>query len=239
MPVNTVYKYIVLINIIISTQILIFDDSRVLYSVVSDEQLSSTREDILGYPVHSHSELTLLNRVAIGLDEIQRPTSLVSEPILINDVSNTIQCICRSSHLAKIVRFSYRSCWYPPPLFQVLDYVPLPEIENALSALLTSCSLAEDSHPCIRQLVGSLKLLQSEDLLTFVERKLIGGRDFHSDEAMILIDALSYLETGNFTGVLTQLMDSSQSHFSEELTLKILFHLTSGRLLPDRYQFYI
>ena len=99
--------------------------------------------------------------------------------------------------------------------------------------------MAEDSHPCIRQLVGSLKLLQSEDLLTFVERKLIGGRDFHSDEAMILIDALSYLETGNFSGVLTQLMDSSQSHFSEELTLKSLFHLTSGRLLPDRYQFYI
>ena len=117
--------------------------------------------------------------------------------------------------------------------FQVLDYVPLPEIEEALSALLTSCSLSEDTHPCIQQLVGSLKLLQSEDLLTFVERKLI-GRAFHLDEAMILIDALSYLEAGSFSGVLTQLTDSSQSQFSEELTLKILFHLTSGRLLPDR-----
>ena len=92
-----------LTNVIISTQILTFDDSRVLYSVVSDEQLSSTREDILGYPVHSHSELTLLNRVGVGLDEIQRPTSLVSEPILINSVSNIIQCICSSSHLAKNV----------------------------------------------------------------------------------------------------------------------------------------
>ena len=69
-------------------QILTFDDSRVLISVVSDEQLSSTREDLLGYPVHSHSELTLLNKVAVGQDAIQRPTGLVSESILINGVSN-------------------------------------------------------------------------------------------------------------------------------------------------------
>lgn len=67
---------------------MIFDDSRVLISVVSDEQLSSTREDLLGYPVHSHSELTLLNKVAVGQDTIQRPTGLVSESIFINGVSN-------------------------------------------------------------------------------------------------------------------------------------------------------
>ena len=95
--------------------------------------------------------------------------------------------------------------------------------------------MAEDTHPCIRQIVGSLKLLQSEDLLTFTERKLIGW-DFRLDEAMILIDALSYLEAGNFSGILTQLIDSSQSQFNDELTLKILFHLTSGHLLTDRYQ---
>ena len=127
------------------------------------------------------------------------------------------------------------SCCFSP-LCQILDYVPLPEIEGVLSTLLTSCSLAEDSHPCIRQLVGSMKLLQSEDLLTFVERKLIGSREFHLDEAMILIDALSYLEAGNFTGALSQLIDISSSQFNDELTSKILFHLTSGRLLPDRYQ---
>lgn len=78
-------------NVILSIQILTFDDSRVLDSIVSDEQLSSTREDLLGYPVHSHSELTLLNKVAVGQDVIQRPTGLVSEPALINNVSN-IQC---------------------------------------------------------------------------------------------------------------------------------------------------
>lgn len=55
---------------------------------MSDEQLSSTREDLLGYPVHSHSELALLNKVAVGQDTIQRPTGLVSEPILINNVRN-------------------------------------------------------------------------------------------------------------------------------------------------------
>jgi hypothetical protein len=71
----------------LSIQILTFDDSRVLDSIVSDEQLSSTREDLLGYPVHSHSELTLLNKVAVGQDIIQKPTGLVSEPVLINDVS--------------------------------------------------------------------------------------------------------------------------------------------------------
>ena len=113
--------------------------------------------------------------------------------------------------------------------------MPLSEIEDALSTLLTSCSYAEDTHPCIRQLVGSLKLLPSDDLLTFVERKLIGSREFRLDEAMILIDALSYLEAGNFSGALVQLIDDSQSQFSEELASKILFHLTSGRLLPDRY----
>jgi hypothetical protein len=74
-------------NVVLSMQILTFDDSRVLDSVVSDEQLSSTREDLLGYPVHSHSELTLLNKVAVGQDIIQKPTGLVSEPVLINDVS--------------------------------------------------------------------------------------------------------------------------------------------------------
>ena len=115
-----------------------------------------------------------------------------------------------------------------------MDYISLSEIEDALSTLLTSCSLAEDIHPCIRQLVGSLKLLQSQDLLIFVERKLT-SRDYNLDEAMVLIDALSYLESGNFSRVLSQLSDSSQSRFREELTLKILFHLTSGRLLPDRY----
>ena len=73
---------------ILSTQILTFDDSRVLHSVVSDERLSSAREDFLGYPVHSHSELTLLNKVTVGQDVIQRPVGLVSEPILINNVSN-------------------------------------------------------------------------------------------------------------------------------------------------------
>ena len=72
----------------IHIQVLTFDDSRVLISVVSDEQLSSTREDLLGYPVHSHSELALLNKVAVGQDTIQRPTGLVSEPILINNVRN-------------------------------------------------------------------------------------------------------------------------------------------------------
>lgn len=116
---------------------------------------------------------------------------------------------------------------------QIMDYVSLSEIEHTLSTLLTSCSLADDTHPCIRQFVGLLKLLRGADLLTFVERKLI-GRDFNLDEAMILIDALSYLESGNFSGVLSQLTDSSQSQLREELILKILFHLTAGRLLPDR-----
>ena len=77
-----------LINIIHSTQTLTFDDSRVLHSVVSDEQLSSTREDLLGYPVHSHNELILLNKVAVGQNVAQRPTGLISEPVLINNVSN-------------------------------------------------------------------------------------------------------------------------------------------------------
>ena len=118
--------------------------------------------------------------------------------------------------------------------FQVTDYVPLSEIEGTLSSLLTSCSLAEDTHLCIRQLVSSLKLLQTEDLSTFVEKQLIGPV-FDQNEATILIGALSYMESGNFSGALTQLIDNSHTHFSDDLTSKILFHLTSGRLLSDRY----
>ena len=66
-----------------------FDESRVLQSVVSNERLTRSREDQLGYPVHSHSELILLNKVTVGQDRVQRPTGLVSEVILINDVSDT------------------------------------------------------------------------------------------------------------------------------------------------------
>ena len=107
----------------------------------------------------------------------------------------------------------------------------LSDTEEVLSSLLTSCSVAEDTHPCIRQLVGSLRLLRSQDLTTFIERQLT-GRGFNLNEAMVLIDALSYLGSGNLSGVLTQLF---QSDVSEELVLKVLFHLTLGRLQSDRY----
>ena len=116
---------------------------------------------------------------------------------------------------------------------QITDHVSLSGIENSLSSLLTTCSSAEDTHPCLGQLVSSLKLLGSEDLLTFVERKLT-GRDLDTSEAMILIDALSYLGLGSFGGVLSQLIRTSQSVVDEELALKILFHLTAGRLEADR-----
>ena len=112
----------------------------------------------------------------------------------------------------------------------------LSEIEDTLSSLLASCTLIEDTHPCIRQLVGSLKLLRSQELLLFVERKLsVHGREFNLNEAMILIDAISYLESGNFSEILSQLLDSAQPEGSEELVSKLLFHLTSGRLQSDRY----
>lgn len=112
--------------------------------------------------------------------------------------------------------------------------MPLSEVENTLSALLASCSSAIDTHPCIQKLVSSLKSLHSQDLQTFVERQLT-GRDFDLNEALVLVDALSYLGSGNFSRVLSQFIHGSQSEVSEELALKILFHLTSGRLQPDRY----
>lgn len=64
-----------------------------LQSVVSDERLTSNREDLLGYPIHSHSELTLIENVnTAGQDAVQRPTGLVSETILINNVSLVPWC---------------------------------------------------------------------------------------------------------------------------------------------------
>ena len=112
-----------------------------------------------------------------------------------------------------------------------MDFVPLSEMEDALSSLLTSCTVVEDTHPCVRQLASSLKLLQSKELETFVERQLT-GREIDPNEATVLIDALSYLGSGNFSGVLTQVITSDAS---EDLVLKILFHLTSGRLQSDRF----
>ena len=112
-----------------------------------------------------------------------------------------------------------------------MDYVPLSEMEGALSSVLTSCAMVEDTHPCVRQLAGSLKLLQSKELKTFVERQLT-GREIDPNEATVLIDALSYLGLGNFSEVLTQVI---MSDANEDLVLKILFHLTSGRLQSDRF----
>ena len=67
---------------------LVFDGESVLQSVVSDERLVSNREDLLGYPIHSNSQLTLIDTMTIGVDAVQRrPTGLVSEPIHINNVS--------------------------------------------------------------------------------------------------------------------------------------------------------
>lgn len=64
-----------------------FDESQVLQSVVSDERLASNREGLLSYPVHSHSELILINKNTIGQDVVQRPIGLISQPILISNVS--------------------------------------------------------------------------------------------------------------------------------------------------------
>ena len=64
-----------------------FDGARVLQSVVSDETLASNREDLLGYPVHSRSQLTLIDTITTGVDAVQRPTGLVPEPIHTNNVS--------------------------------------------------------------------------------------------------------------------------------------------------------
>ena len=109
----------------------------------------------------------------------------------------------------------------------------LSDIEDTLSSLLTSCASVEDNHLCIRQLVGSLKLLHSQELLSFFDRQLsIHGRDFDLNKAMILVDAISYLDSGNFSEIISRLIDSEQS---EEVVSKILFHLTSGRLQSDRY----
>ena len=116
---------------------------------------------------------------------------------------------------------------------QITDHVPLSGIADYLSTMLATCSSAEDTHPCLGQLASSLKLLTSEDLLTFVEGKLT-ARDLDASEAMVLIDALSYLGLGSFGGVLSQLILTSQSHVDEELVLKILLHLTAGRLEADR-----
>ena len=68
-------------------QVLTFDELQVLQSVVSDERLASNREDLLGYPVHSHSELILINMNTIEQDVVQRPIGLISQPIVISNVS--------------------------------------------------------------------------------------------------------------------------------------------------------
>ena len=108
-------------------------------------------------------------------------------------------------------------------------------MESALSSLLASCTSVDDTHPCVRQLVASLKLLRSQELTIFVKRQLTGrGRDFDLSEAMLLVDALSYLGSGNFSDVLSHLIDSFREEGGNKLVSKILFHLTSGRLQSDR-----
>lgn len=116
---------------------------------------------------------------------------------------------------------------------QVVDFVPLAEIQQLLVTTLQSCTSHNgDNYECLMQFVSLLRHLSSQDLAAFTEQRFESG--LLMSESKVLIDALSHLGSSDVGSVLAEhILKSPQRN--DELTSKVLLHFTSGKIIGDRY----
>lgn len=200
-----------------------------LTSAQSSEHVSHDTpqvDSVLGHPITSHSQLTLVD-TRLGREHT-RPLHLLIDSVTVTQVSpsHMTHCGCHAHHYATPTIMPHPPlCQHPCDNHihpQLKETSPLADVLPGITNTLKTCSPSSD---CIPQLCPALRQLSSADVST-----LLSELDVPVSQKLVLVDALVYDGSPNSEALQVWISADEQ----EELVMRVLLHLTTGRISPNQ-----